>query len=146
MPLFIWPYLRNVCQEIIVMIIKHHTCTHEKFRLYTPTHKPSSVFLSLVPTCPENRKNRGFLRFSDVWDSYDQCEHPIPEGRRFYDVIGRIRSISTLKVHPRRSPTIEDFYDECEHEICLSETSGMLDFVFNCYQSLIFSELSIINV
>ena len=65
----------------------------------------------------------------------------------FYDVIGRIGSISTLKVHLRqsptsaiftmsvnmkfaclgRSPTIGDFYDECEHEICLSGTSGMLD-------------------
>ena len=40
---------------------------------------------------------------------------------------------------------IEDFYDECEHEIFLSGASGMLDFVYNCYQSLIFSELSIIN-
>ena len=79
----------------------------------------------------------------------------------FYDVIGSIGSISTLKVHPRRfptsaiftmsvnmkfaclgwSPTIGDFYDECEHEICLSGTSGMLDFVFTCYQSLIFSKL-----
>ena len=79
----------------------------------------------------------------------------------FYDVIGTIGGISTLKVHPRRSPmsatftisvnmkfaclgrspTIGDFYDECEHEICLSGTSAMLDFVFTCYQSLIFSEL-----
>ena len=93
-----------------------------------------------------------------------QYEHPIPDipdGRRFYDLIGRIGSISTLKVHPRRSPTsaifrmsvnmkfaclgrsptIGDFYDACEHEICLSGTSGMFDFVFTCYQSLIFSEL-----
>ena len=41
--------------------------------------------LSLVPTCPKNRKNQGFLRSSGVWDSYDQCEHPIPDipdGRR----------------------------------------------------------------
>ena len=79
----------------------------------------------------------------------------------FYDVIGRIGSISTLKVLFQmvrevgdltmsvnikfaclgRSPTIGDFYDECEHEICLSGTSGMLDFVFTCYQSLIFSKL-----
>ena len=62
----------------------------------------------------------------------------------FYDVIGRIGSISTLKEDPRRSPTsaiftmcvnmkfaclgrsptIGDFYDECEHEICLSGTLG----------------------
>ena len=37
-------------------------------------------------TCPKNRKNRGFLRYSDVWDSYDQWEHfmaEIPDGRRF---------------------------------------------------------------
>ena len=40
-----------------------------------------------------------------------------------------------------RSPMIEDFDDECEHGILLSGTSGMLDFVFTCYQSLIFSEL-----
>ena len=36
-----------------------------------------------------------------------------------------------------QSPTIGDFYDECEHEISLSGTLGMLDFVFTCYQSLI---------
>ena len=42
-----------------------------------------------------------------------------------------------------RSPRIEDFYDECEHEICLSGTSDMLDFVFTCNQSLIVSELYI---
>ena len=35
---------------------------------------------SLVPAC---RRNRGFLRLSDVWDSYDQWEHRIPDGRRF---------------------------------------------------------------
>ena len=62
-----------------------------------------------------------------------------------YDVIGRIGSISTLKVHPRRSPTVGDFYDDCEHEIFLSGTSGMLDFVFTCYLSLIFTELSSIR-
>ena len=79
----------------------------------------------------------------------------------FYDVIRRIRSISTLKVLSQTVPDVgdvydeceheiclsgtvaddRDFYDECEHEICLSVTSGMPDFVFNCYQSLIFSEL-----
>ena len=44
----------------------------------------------------------------------------------FYDVIG---SISTLKVYPRLSLTVGDFYEKCKHEICLSGTSGMLDFV-----------------
>ena len=43
-------------------------------------------------------------------------------------------------------PDVGEFYDECEHEICLSGTSGMLEFVFSCYQSLMFNELSIINV
>ena len=45
-----------------------------------------------------------------------------------------------------RSPTIGDSYDECGHEICLSGTSGMLDFVFTCYQRFTFNESSIINV
>ena len=31
-----------------------------------------------------------------------------------------------------RSQTICDFYDKREHEICLSGTSEMLDFVFTC--------------
>ena len=66
--------------------------------------------LSLVPTCPKNHKNRGFLRFSDVSDSYDQCcgntaSQTSQTVGDFYDVIGRIRSISTSKVHPRQSPT-----------------------------------------
>ena len=42
--------------------------------------------LSLIPTCPYNHKNGGFLRFSNVWDPYDQWEHrisDIPDGRRF---------------------------------------------------------------
>ena len=57
----------------------------------------------------------------------------------FYDVIGRIGSVSTLKILSQTFPG--DFYDECEHEICLSDTSGMFDLVFTCYQGLIFSEL-----
>ena len=77
----------------------------------------------------------------------------------FYDVIGRIRSISTFEGISQTVSDIGHFYDECEHEICLSGTvpmigdfydehqiclsgtSGMLDFVFTCYQRLIFSEL-----
>ena len=42
--------------------------------------------LSLVPTCPKNCKNQGFLRFSDVSDSYDQWQQripDIPDGRPF---------------------------------------------------------------
>ena len=64
------------------------------------------TLLSLVPTCPKNRKNRGFLRSFDVWDSYDQCEHTPSQTSQtvgdFYDVIGRIASISTFNC-PRRS-------------------------------------------
>ena len=33
-------------------------------------------------------------------------------------------------------PDAGDFYDECEHKICLPGTSRMLNFVFTCYQSL----------
>ena len=64
----------------------------------------------------------------------------------FYDVIGRIGSISMLKVHSRQSPTsvlftmsanmkfsclgqsptIVDFYDECEHEICLGHRGCLI--------------------
>ena len=34
----------GVCQESIVMIIKHHTYTHCTFRLYISIHKLSSIF------------------------------------------------------------------------------------------------------
>ena len=44
----------------------------------------------------------------------------------FKDVIGRIGSISALKVLSQTVPDVGDFYDECEHEICLSGSSGML--------------------
>ena len=40
-------------------------------------------------------------------------------------------------------PDDQGYFGECEQEICLSGTSGMLNFVFTCYQSFIFSELSI---
>ena len=127
------------------------------------------LHLSLVPTCPKNRKNRGFLQSSDVWDSYEQCEHPIPDipdGRPFLrrdrknrkhfyfegtvpDGLRRWRffmmSVNIKFACLGQSPTVGDFYDECEHEICLSGTSGMLDFVYTCNQSLIFIELSMYN-
>ena len=41
---FYWPYLGSVRQEIIVMIIEHHTYTHCTFRLHINTHKLSSIF------------------------------------------------------------------------------------------------------
>ena len=59
----------------------------------------------------------------------------------FYDVIRRNGSTSTLKVVIPDIPDVGDFSDECEHEIFLSGTSGMLGFAFSCYQNLIFSEL-----
>ena len=69
--------------------------------------------LSLVPTCPKNRKNRGFLRFSDVSDSYDQWEHripDIPDGRRFLRRDRKNRKHFYCEgVHPRRSPTSTSF-------------------------------------
>ena len=42
-------------------------------------------------------------------------------------------------------PDLDNFYDVCEHEICLSGTLGMLEFVFSYYQSFISSEVSIIK-
>ena len=41
---FYWPYLESVCQEIIVMIIKHYKYTLCTFRLYINTDKLSSIF------------------------------------------------------------------------------------------------------
>ena len=88
--------------------------------------------------------------YSDIWDSYDQCEHPIPDvpdGQRF---LRRDRKHFYFEGTVPDFPDIGDFYDECEHEICfsgtvadnwrfyyecehkicLSGTSGTLDFVF----------------
>ena len=68
----------------------------------------SSISRCAVPTCPKNRENRGFLRFSDVWDFYDLWERhipDIPDGRRFLQCDRKIGSISTLKVDLRLSPT-----------------------------------------
>ena len=76
----------------------------------------------------KNGKNRGFLRSSDVWDSYDQCEHCIPDKvGDFYDVIGRIRSISTLKVHPRWSLTLAIFTMSVNMKFaCLGHWGGLI--------------------
>ena len=66
------------------------------------------VFLSLVPTCPKNCKNRGFLRYSDVWDSYDQWEHFIPEipdGRRFLRCDRKNRNHFYFEGMPQTSQT-----------------------------------------
>ena len=73
--------------------------------------------LSLVPTCPKNRKNRGFLRYSDVWDSYDQWEHFIPEipdGRRFLRYDRKNRNHFYFEGTVPDIPDVGDFYDECE--------------------------------
>ena len=61
---------------------------------------------SVVPTRP---KNLGF--FYDfptsgiLTTSGNTASQTSPTVGDFYDVIGRTGSISTLKVHPRRSPT-----------------------------------------
>ena len=99
--------------------------------------------LSLVPTCLKNRKNRGFL---DAWDFHDQWEHRIPDNPDIPDVIGRIRSLSTLRVHSRRFPTSTIFTMSVNMKFARLGHREMLEFVFSCYQSLIFSELSIIKV
>ena len=73
--------------------------------------------LSLVPTSPENRKNRGFLRYSDVWDSYDQWEYFIPEmpdGRRFLRCDRKNRNHFYFEGTVPDIPDVGDFYDECE--------------------------------
>ena len=88
------------------------------------TASPVIAFLSLVPTGPKNRKNRGFSRSSDVLDSYDQCEHPIPDipdGRRL------LRRDQKYRKHfyfegAQTVPNVDDYHDKCEHEICLSGT------------------------
>ena len=93
--------------------------------------------------CPKNRNNLGFLRFSDVWDSYDQWEHcipDIPDGRRLLRRDRKNRKHLYFDGLSHTVPDVGDFYDECEHEIYLSGTSGMLHYVFSCYQNLISSE------
>ena len=80
----------------------------------------------MIPTCPTNRKNRGFLRLSDVWDSYDQWEHripDIPDGRRFLQRDRNNWKHFYFEGPSQTVPDVGDFYDECESEICLSGTS-----------------------
>ena len=86
--------------------------------------------LSLVPTCPRNRKNWEFLRFSDVWDSYDQWEHRIPDSQWFLRHDRKNSKHLYFESPSQTFPDVDDFHHECEHEICLSGTSGILDFVF----------------
>ena len=88
----------------------------------------SCNYLSLVPTCPNNRKNRGFLRFSDVWDSYNQWEHhipDIPEGRRLLR-----RHRKNRKHFYFEGPSQTVFTMSLNLKILLPGTSGMLDFLF----------------
>ena len=74
---------------IIKYILTHYCVTLRCFRL--------------VPTCPKNRKNRRFLRASRILTiSGNTASQTVGD---FYDVIGRIGSIFTLKVHSRQSPT-----------------------------------------
>ena len=98
-------------------------------RLYGNQASPPT---SLVPTCPKNSKKGDFydLPTSGILTTSVNIPSQTSQTGDFYDVIGRIGSISTLKVLSQTVPDVGDFYDECEHEICLSGTSGMLDFVF----------------
>ena len=79
----------------------------------------------LVPTCPKNRKNRGVYDipssgiFTTSVNTSSQASQTIGD---FYDVIGRIGSISNLKVLIPDIPDVGNFYDEYEHEIFLSGT------------------------
>ena len=74
------------------------------------------VFLSLVPTCPKNRKNRGNLK--DIPTSGTLTTNGNTSSQKsqtvgdFYHVIRRIGIISTLKVPD--IPDVGDFCDECE--------------------------------
>ena len=77
--------------------------------------------LSMVPTCPKNRNNRGFLRFpdtgilttiailrtarftlivkiADVWDVWDSTF--------------KVEMIPILPITSYKSPTVWDFWDE----------------------------------
>ena len=79
------------------------------------------------------------LRIVRICDFYDLPTSGIPTTSvntpsqtvgGFYDVIGRIGSISTLKALSQTVPDVGDFYDECEHEISLSGTSGTFDCLY----------------
>ena len=70
------------------------------------------LLLSLVPACAKNFPTSWVLTISV--NTPPQTSQMVSD---FYDVIGRTGSISTLKV---LSQTVCNFYNECEHEICLS--------------------------
>ena len=80
--------------------------------------------LSLVPTCPKNRKkfSRIFTIFRRLGFFETSVNTPSQTAGDFYDVIGKIGSFSNLKVLSQTVPDVGDFYDECEREICLSGT------------------------
>ena len=59
----------------------------------------------------------GFLQYSDVWDSYDQWEHFIPEipdGRPFLRCDRKNWNHFYFEGTVPDIPDIGDFYDECE--------------------------------
>ena len=116
--------MRSTTMDLVKqhIVLWHASWGLARLRIVLKTMKGFRTF-NLVPTCPKNRKNWGILRSSDVWDSHDQCVNTPSQTSQmvgeFYDVIGRIGSISTLKV---LSQTVPDVGDECEHEISLSGT------------------------
>ena len=82
----------------------------------------SAAHLSLVPTCPKNHKNRDFYDLPTSGILTTNVNTPSQMVGDFYDVIGRTGSISALKVLSQTVPSVGEFYDECEHRICLSGT------------------------
>ena len=106
--------------------------------------------LSLAPTCSKNYENFRFLRSSDprilttIVNIASQTSQTVSD---FYVSLEEWESF-LLKVHLRRLPTIGNFsgnyereicmtgkdadeaifYDKCKDAICLSGTSGMLDY------------------
>ena len=71
------------------------------------------VFLSLVPTCPKNRDFYDIPTSGALTTNGNTSSQKSQTVGDFYDVIGRIGIISTLKVLSQRSiPDVGDFYDE----------------------------------
>ena len=48
----------------------------------------------------------------------------------FYDIPTSGIHTTSVNTASKTSQKVGDFYDECEHEIYLSRTSGIIDFIF----------------
>ena len=91
----------STCIKSNVGVFLRHPVYYLKFE--------DQVFLSLVPTCPKNRKNRGNLK--DIPTSGTLTTNGNTSSQKsqtvgdFYHVIRRIGIISTLKVLSQTSQT-----------------------------------------